>query len=98
VRPLQQRTLDAVVAKAHGRFVGCLRGHAADLPASEGQIVLEVTVTSRGAVSAARLVSPAIQSTKVAACLIAQAKGMRFPRNSDADVAFRFPLVYRRRE
>jgi len=93
---LDQKKLKSVVDAAHPRLTACLRRYSADLPAKEGQIIIEVTVASSGKVSASRATMPEVRSSGLAACLTAEATSLRFPRHPDKEVTFRFPLVYKK--
>jgi hypothetical protein len=94
--PLDQKILETVVKGAHPRLSDCLRRYSADVPATTGQITIEVTVASTGKVSAARALMPEVRSSGLGSCLATEATRLKFPRNSDKQVSFRFPLVYRK--
>jgi serine/threonine protein kinase len=94
--PLDQKKLKSVVDAAHARLTACLRRYSADLPAQEGQIIIEVTVASSGKVSAARATMPEVRSSGLAACLTNEATNLRFPRHADKELTFKFPLVFKK--
>jgi serine/threonine protein kinase len=93
---LDQKRMKTVLDAAHPRLTACLRRYSADLPAKEGQIIVEITVASSGKVSAARATMPEVRSSGLAACLTGEATSLRFPRHPDKEVTFRFPLVYKK--
>jgi serine/threonine protein kinase len=93
---LDQKRMKPVLETAHPRLTACLRRYSADLPAQEGQIIIEVTVASSGKVSAARATMPEVRSSGLATCLTSEATNMRFPRHRDSEVTFKFPLVYKK--
>jgi hypothetical protein len=88
--------MKSVLDTAHPRLTACLRRFSADLPAQEGQIIIEITVASSGKVSAARATMPEVRSSRLANCLTSEATSLRFPRHPDKEVTFRFPLVYKK--
>jgi hypothetical protein len=94
VGKLDTQKLKPVVDAAHPRLTACLRRYSADLPAKEGQIIIEVTVASTGKVTAAR--ATGVSSAGLAACLTSEATGLRFPRHADTELSFKFPLVYKK--
>src|SRR6185436_13973124 len=87
---LDQKKLKPVVDAAHPRLTACLRRYSAELPAKEGQIIMEITVASTGKVSAAR--ATGVSSSGLAACLTGEATSLRFPRHADKELSFKFPL------
>jgi len=93
---LDQKRMKSVLDTAHPRLTACLRRFSADLPAQEGQIIIEITVASSGKVSAARATMPEVRSSRLANCLTSEATSLRFPRHPDKEVTFRFPLVYKK--
>jgi hypothetical protein len=93
---LDQKKLKSVVDAAHPRLTACLRRYSADLPAREGQIIIEVTVASSGKVSAVASHHARGPLLGAGACLTAEATSLRFPRHPDKEVTFRFPLVYKK--
>jgi len=91
---LDQKKLKPIVDAAHPRLTACLRRYSAELPAKEGQIIIEVTVAATGKVSAAR--ATGVSSAGLAACLTSEATRLRFPRHADTELTFRIPLAYKK--
>jgi serine/threonine-protein kinase len=96
IAPLDQKKLETVVKAAHPRLSECLRRHGADLPAKEGELLIVLTVASSGKVTAASTTMPGIKSAGLSTCLTTEATRLRFPRHSDKEISFRFPLKYRK--
>jgi hypothetical protein len=93
---LDGKTLQAVVTRAHPAFSACFTAHSGDLPAATGQVTVELSVGSTGKVASASAHLPGFTSAALTRCLTEEAEKLRFPKHSDKEIRFAFPLVYRK--
>jgi serine/threonine protein kinase len=93
---LDGKILQAVVTRAHPAFSACFTAHSGDLPAVTGQVTVELSVGSTGKVASASAHLPGFSSAALTRCLTDEAEKLRFPKHSDKEIRFAFPLVYRK--
>ncbi|HEY0712072.1 MAG TPA: AgmX/PglI C-terminal domain-containing protein, partial [Polyangia bacterium] len=95
---LDRATLDSVIKGGRQRFAGCFRTHAAQLPSESGQVRIEIAVQGNGRVTATKVSALPENAVGLIGCLEQSAQQLRFPRHTDQEVRFAFPLLYRRGE
>ncbi|MCP3167541.1 protein kinase domain-containing protein [Myxococcus qinghaiensis] len=82
-----------VVEKGRTRITACFEKNRADLPSTEGQVQVEFSIASSGAVRAG--VRGPLAETAVGRCLQSQAQRLRFPAHRDEEVNVLVPFAWR---
>jgi len=86
--------LMAVVQRHAAAVRFCYNRHLQKKPGSSGQVVLRLTVTADGAVSAADVVRSTMGDSELETCLLNQAREWRFAPADEAKFTFDVPLVF----
>jgi hypothetical protein len=87
-----------VVKRSHVKFTACFKRWSAELPSESGKVMLELVVSGAGRVTGVQADLDAARSPALDKCLAGEARRLRFPPHTDAELRFGFPLVYRRGE
>ncbi|WP_050989182.1 protein kinase domain-containing protein [Corallococcus macrosporus] len=82
-----------VVSRGRARITTCFERYKADLPSSQGEVQVELTIVSSGKVRAGT--RGPLASTGVGRCLEAQAERLRFPQHRDQEVTVVMPFSWR---
>jgi TonB family protein len=86
--------LMAVVQRHAAAVRFCYNRHLQKKPGSCGQVVLRLTVTADGAVSAADVVRTTMNDAELESCLLNQAREWRFAPADEPRFTFDVPLVF----
>ncbi len=86
--------LMAVVQRHAAAVRFCYNRHLQKKPGSSGQVVLRLTVTADGAVSAADVVRTTMNDAELESCLLNQAREWRFAPADEPRFTFDVPLVF----
>lgn len=82
-----------VVSRGRARITTCFERYKADLPSSQGEVQVQLTIVSSGKVRAAT--RGPLASSGVGRCLEAQAERLRFPAHRDQEVTVVMPFSWR---
>jgi len=86
--------LMAVVQRHAAAVRFCYNRHLQKNPGSSGQVIVRLTVTGDGAVSAADVVRSTMNDAELDNCLLAQAREWRFAPADEKTFTFDVPLVF----
>ncbi|MBJ6765383.1 protein kinase [Myxococcaceae bacterium JPH2] len=97
-RPVKLVTLgiediQRVVSGGRSRITSCFERFKADLPASQGEVQVQLRIVSSGKVTADT--KGPLASTEVGRCLESQAQRLRFPAHRDQEVTVMMPFSWR---
>ncbi|NOJ83122.1 protein kinase domain-containing protein [Myxococcus xanthus] len=82
-----------VVSRGRARITTCFERYKADLPSSQGEVQVQLTIVSSGKVRAGT--RGPLASSSVGRCLEAQAERLRFPPHRDQEVTVVMPFSWR---
>ncbi|QDE67156.1 protein kinase domain-containing protein [Myxococcus xanthus] len=82
-----------VVSRGRARITTCFERYKADLPSSQGEVQVQLTIVSSGKVRAGT--RGPLASSGVGRCLEAQAERLRFPPHRDQEVTVVMPFSWR---
>lgn len=85
--------IQRVVSRGRARITSCFERFKTDLPSSQGEVQVQLTIASSGKVQAGT--RGALASTGVGRCLEAQAERLRFPAHRDQEVTVVMPFSWR---
>jgi serine/threonine-protein kinase len=85
--------IQRVVSGGRSRITSCFERYKMDLPASQGEVQVQLTIVSSGKVKADT--KGPLASTGVGRCLEAQAQRLRFPAHRDQEVTVMMPFSWR---
>jgi len=82
-----------VVSRGRSRISSCFERFKADLPSSQGEVQVQLTIASSGKVRAQT--RGALAPSNVGRCLESQAERLRFPAHRDQEVTVVMPFSWR---
>ncbi|MCY1016053.1 protein kinase domain-containing protein [Pyxidicoccus sp. MSG2] len=85
--------IQRVVSRGRARITSCFERFKTDLPSSQGEVQVQLTIASSGKVKAGT--RGPLASTGVGRCLEAQAERLRFPAHRDQEVTVVMPFSWR---
>ncbi|MFP2932839.1 protein kinase domain-containing protein [Pyxidicoccus sp. 3LG] len=85
--------IQRVVSRGRARITSCFERYKADLPASQGEVQVQLTIASSGKVKAGT--RGELATSGVGRCLEAQAERLRFPAHRDQEVTVVMPFSWR---
>ncbi|QSQ19405.1 serine/threonine protein kinase [Pyxidicoccus parkwayensis] len=85
--------IQRVVSRGRARITSCFEHYKADLPSTQGEVQVQLTIASSGKVQAGT--RGPLASTGVGRCLEAQAERLRFPAHRDQEVTVVMPFSWR---
>lgn len=85
--------IQRVVSRGRARITSCFERYKADLPESQGEVQVQLTIASSGRVQAGT--RGPLASTGVGRCLESQAERLRFPAHRDQEVTVVMPFSWR---
>jgi serine/threonine-protein kinase len=85
--------IQRVVSRGRARITSCFEHYKTDLPATQGEVQVQLTIVSSGKVHAGT--RGPLASTGVGRCLEAQAERLRFPAHRDQEVTVVMPFSWR---
>ncbi|RJS18107.1 serine/threonine protein kinase [Corallococcus sp. H22C18031201] len=85
--------IQRVVSGGRSRITSCFERFKADLPASQGEVQVQLRIVSSGKVTADT--KGPLASTEVGRCLESQAQRLRFPAHRDQEVTVMMPFSWR---
>ncbi|WP_163995841.1 protein kinase domain-containing protein [Pyxidicoccus caerfyrddinensis] len=85
--------IQRVVSRGRARITSCFERFKTDLPSSQGEVQVQLTIASSGKVQAGT--RGPLASTGVGRCLEAQAERLRFPAHRDQEVTVVMPFSWR---
>ncbi|WP_426749997.1 protein kinase domain-containing protein [Myxococcus sp. Y35] len=81
-----------VVSRGRSRISSCFERYKADLPSSQGEVQVQLTIVSSGKVRAGT--RGPLATSNVGRCLEAQAERLRFPAHRDQEVTVVMPFTW----
>ncbi|NMO20628.1 protein kinase [Pyxidicoccus fallax] len=85
--------IQRVVSRGRARITGCFERFKADLPSTQGEVQVQLTIASSGKVQAGT--RGPLASSGVGRCLETQAEKLRFPAHRDQEVTVVMPFSWR---
>ncbi|MBZ4418160.1 protein kinase [Myxococcus sp. RHST-1-4] len=85
--------IQRVVSRGRARITGCFERYKSDLPATQGEVQVQLTIASSGRVRAGT--RGPLASSSVGRCLETQAERLRFPAHRDQEVTVVMPFSWR---
>jgi serine/threonine-protein kinase len=85
--------IQRVVSRGRARITSCFERFKTDLPSSQGEVQVQLTIASSGKVKAGT--RGPLASSGVGRCLEAQAERLRFPAHRDQEVTVVMPFSWR---
>jgi serine/threonine-protein kinase len=82
-----------VVSRERARITSCFERFKADLPLTQGEVQVQLTIASSGRVRAGT--RGPLASSGVGRCLETQAERLRFPAHRDQEVTVVMPFSWR---
>ncbi len=96
VGPLTMVEIAQVMGRAQGPIRACFERFGAQLGEAQGKVNITLTIELSGAVSAATVSTG--DGSPLSACIIKQAKALRFPKHSGKSITINVPFDYHRSE
>jgi serine/threonine protein kinase len=90
---LTMKEIQRVVSQGRAPMTRCLETHKAELPATQGQVTVQVTIASSGKVTQAQVAGPLAGST-LAGCMTQEVERLKFPAHTDKEVILGIPYAY----
>lgn len=85
--------IQRVVSRGRARITSCFERYKSDLPSTQGEVQVQLTIASSGKVQAGT--RGPLASTGVGRCLETQAEHLRFPAHRDQQVTVVMPFSWR---
>jgi hypothetical protein len=79
------------------RILGCFSSHPEALLSEKGQVSIQMTIATSGAVTGARVATEGLESSPLADCIIKQVRKLKFPHHDRDGLTIEVPFVYRRK-